>query len=151
MLGPSQPLSNNFRRHSGDSPCQGLSFLFNIQISLFTHLGAVGVAKSWDFGPPAAAKQSSWTVSTHIFYIQTGWCNNFPPTTTFKAIGKMKYLSFKISHTETTGVWKEATAAMTALVYSILHTRIYRGYVHVYWPRVRRYTRRLTKRLSIGD
>jgi hypothetical protein len=29
-------------------------------------------------------------------------------------------------------LWKEATAAMTALVYSILHTRIYRGYVHVY-------------------
>ncbi len=45
-------------------------------------------------------------------------------------------------------LWKEATAAMTALVYSILHTRIYRGYVHVYWPRVRRYTRRLTKRVS---
>jgi hypothetical protein len=45
-------------------------------------------------------------------------------------------------------LWKEATAAMTALVYSILHTRIYRGYVHVYWPRVHRYTRRLTKRVS---
>jgi hypothetical protein len=42
-------------------------------------------------------------------------------------------------------LWKEATAAMTALVYSILHTRIYRGYVHVYWPRVSRYTRKLTK------
>ncbi len=37
---------------------------------------------------------------------------------------------------------------MTALVYSILHTSIYRGYVHVYWPRVRRYTRRRTERLS---
>ncbi len=42
-------------------------------------------------------------------------------------------------------LWKEATATMTALVYSILHTRIYRGYVHVYWPRVRKYTRKLTK------
>jgi hypothetical protein len=29
-------------------------------------------------------------------------------------------------------VWKEATAAMTALVYSGLHTRLYRGYVQVY-------------------
>ncbi len=29
-------------------------------------------------------------------------------------------------------LWKEATAAMTALVYSGLHTRLYRGYVHVY-------------------
>ncbi len=44
-------------------------------------------------------------------------------------------------------LWRE-TAAMTALVYSILHTRIYREYVHVYWPCVRRYTPRLTKRLS---
>jgi hypothetical protein len=26
-------------------------------------------------------------------------------------------------------LWREAAAAMTALVYSILHTRIYRGYV----------------------
>jgi hypothetical protein len=45
-------------------------------------------------------------------------------------------------------LWKEATASMTALVYSRLHTRLYRGYVHVYWPRVRKYTRRLTKRIS---
>jgi hypothetical protein len=38
-------LSKNFRRHSVDSPCQGLGFLLNTQISLFTHVGAVGVAK----------------------------------------------------------------------------------------------------------
>ncbi len=48
-------------------------------------------------------------------------------------------------------MWKEATAAMTALVYSILHTRIYREYVHVYWPRVRRYTRKLTKTVLHKD
>ncbi len=30
-------------------------------------------------------------------------------------------------------LWKEATAAMTALVYSGLHTRLYWGYVQVYW------------------
>ncbi len=30
-------------------------------------------------------------------------------------------------------LWKEATAALTALVYSGLHTHLYRGYVQVYW------------------
>jgi hypothetical protein len=29
-------------------------------------------------------------------------------------------------------MWKEATEAMTALVYSGLHKRLYRGYVQVY-------------------
>ncbi len=47
-------------------------------------------------------------------------------------------------------LWRES-AAMTALLYSTLHTRIYRGYVHVYWPRVRRYTQRITKRFSTRD
>jgi hypothetical protein len=30
-------------------------------------------------------------------------------------------------------LWKEAKAAMTVLVYSRIHKRIYRGYVQVYW------------------
>jgi hypothetical protein len=30
-------------------------------------------------------------------------------------------------------LWKEAAAVMTALVYSRLHTRLYRRYVQVYW------------------
>ncbi len=36
-------------------------------------------------------------------------------------------------YTKMSILWKEATAAMTALVYSGLHTRLYRGYVQVYW------------------
>jgi hypothetical protein len=47
-------------------------------------------------------------------------------------LGTLSSVSLVPTKAFSTILWKEATAAMTALVYSILHTRIYRGYVHVY-------------------
>ncbi len=38
----------------------------------------------------------------------------------------------KANRAQFSSLWKEATAAMTVLVYSGLHTRLYRGYVQVY-------------------
>ncbi len=72
MLGPSQPLSNKFHSCSVDSPCQGLCFFFNIQISLFSHLGAVGVAKKFGFWTPYSCKRKQLNYFNPYFYIQTG-------------------------------------------------------------------------------
>ncbi len=54
-------------------------------------------------------------------------------------------------------LWKEPTAAMTSLVYTGLHTRLYRGYVLTYvltgvpYPRVCKCTRRQAERISTSS